>query len=203
MKPHYIFAGALFLGLAASLLGDWQACSIGPTSQTSIEINRTNDFTLTALGSPLAGQNDGIGFASGPGKLSGDCEIVAHVIKITPGKQAWAAGGIMMRESLGGGAKFIAVGCTRAHGVQSFIRSEGSDNVSQQENCSDCLPPLWLKIVRHGDHFTSYKSTDGVVWLQVNEADVVMKKTVWVGAFATSGGDAPAAEITFERVTTR
>ncbi|HTB80718.1 MAG TPA: hypothetical protein VK717_07515 [Opitutaceae bacterium] len=203
MKTPYIFAGALVLGLTVSLLGDWQACSIGPTSQTGIETNSSNDFTLTALGSPLDGQNDDMGFATGPGKLSGDCEIMAHVTKISPGKEDWATGGLMMRESLGGGSKFIAVGCTRGHGVLSFTRSEESDNVLRQENCGDCLAPIWVKIVRRGNHFVSYKSSDGVVWLQVNEADIVMKKSVWVGAFATSGGDATGVVVTFQRVTTR
>ncbi len=203
MKTPYIFAGALVLGLTASLFGDWQACSIGPTSQTGIETNSANDFALTALGSPLDGQNDDMGFASGPGKLSGDCEIMAHVTKISPGKEDWATGGLMMRESLGGGSKFIAVGCTRGNGVLSFTRGEESDNVLRQENCGDCLPPLWFKIVRRGNHFVSYKSSDGVVWLQVNEADIVMKKSVWVGAFATSGGDTTGVVVAFQRVTTR
>jgi len=135
--------------------------------------------------------------------MKGNCEIVAQVAKISPGTQDWASGGVMVRESFGAESKFFAVGCTRGHGIQNFVRTEESAAVAVQENCSNCNPPSWLRIVRQGNHFTSFKSMDGRIWLQISEADVPMKKSVWVGVFTTGGGGSPGADVSFAHVATR
>jgi hypothetical protein len=148
----------------------------------------------------LADKADAIGFASAPSKMKGDCEIAVQVAAISPGKQDWAAGGIMVRENFGVGSKFFAAACTRGHGIQSFMRSDDSAAVTVQENCVDCTPPSWLKIVRQGDHFTSYKSIDGKTWLEITEADVPMKKAAWIGVFTTGGGGSPGVDVSFAHV---
>jgi regulation of enolase protein 1 (concanavalin A-like superfamily) len=135
--------------------------------------------------------------------MKGDCEIVVQVMDISTGKQDWAAGGAMLRENFGADSKFFAIGCTRGHGIQNFVRTADSTAVATQENCTDCNPPTWLKIVRQGDHFTSYKSRDGKTWLEVSQADIAMKKNVWAGVFTTGGGDASGAAVTFTHVATR
>jgi len=212
MKTRIIFASILLQILTVPLWADWGACSIGASgaagdngpqilTSSSDTGNGTTDFSLTATGTPLADKTDSLGFASGPAKIKGDCEIVAQVVGVSQGTQDWAAGGLMIRENYGADSRFFAAGCTRSHGIQSFVRNEQGTVVAAQQNCSDCNPPIWLKIVRQGNHFTSYKSMDGRIWLEINEADVPMKKAVWVGAFATSGGGAPAAEIDFAHVT--
>jgi len=203
IKPAHVFTSVLILALAAPAFADWEGCSIGPQGQSSIQVSNASNFTLTASGNPLDGATDSIGFASGQSKLNGDCQIIARVARITPGQQDWATGGLMMRESLGGGSKFVALGCTRMQGVQSFVRSEDSGAVSHQLACADCTPPLWLKIVRTGNHIAGYKSNDGSVWLQVFATDVAMKKMVWVGVFATNGGSGPDVTLSFERAATR
>ena len=109
----------------------------------------------------------------------------------------------MLRENFGADSKFFAVACTRGHGIQNFARTGNSAAVTTRANCTDCNPPTWLKIVRQGDHFSSYKSMDGRIWLEVSQADVPMKKAVWVGVFATSGGGLPGTDVTFTHVVTR
>jgi hypothetical protein len=211
MKIRFIFASIILPFLAVSLWADWGACNIGAvggdgvqlqadTTDTSDDTTSTLAFTLSAAGAPLVDKTDALGFASGPAKLKGDCEIVAQLVKISPGTPDWAAGGVMIRENFGAGSKFFSVACTRGHGIQSFVRDQDSVLVTTQENCTNCNPPSWLKIVRKGNHFSSYKSMDGKIWLEVNETDVPMKKAVWVGVFTTSGGGPPAVDVTFTRV---
>jgi hypothetical protein len=211
MKTRLIFASILLQILTVPLWANWGACNIGPNGDVGVQIqtdtvekpDNTLNFTLSAAGAPLADKTDAIGFASAPAKMKGDCEIVAQVTNISPGKQDWAAGGVMLRENFGEGCKFFAAACTRGHGIQNFMRPTDSAAVAAQENCSDCNPPLWLKIVRQGNHFTSYKSMDGRIWLEITEADVPMKKAVWVGVFTTGGGGAPGADVSFTHVAVR
>jgi hypothetical protein len=208
MKTSLIFASIILPILTVPLRADWGACSVGPAGvQIQADPVEKPDgtlyFTISADGAPLADKTDALGFASAPAKMKGDCEIVVQVVKISQGKQEWAAGGIMMRENYTAGSRFFAVACTRAHGIQNFVRPADSAAVGAQENCSDCNPPTWLKIVRQGNHFTSYKSMDGRIWLEITEAEVPMKKALWVGAFATGGGGSPGADISFGHVATR
>jgi hypothetical protein len=212
MKIRIICASVILPILTVPLLwANWGACNIGTAGNAGIQIqadatdspNGALTFTLSAGGAPLAAKTDIIGFASDPAKMKGDCEIVAQIVKISPGTQDWATGGVMIRENFGAGAKFFAAGCTRGHGIQIFVRTDDDAAVARQENCSDCTPPSWLKIVRQGNHFTSYKSMDGRIWLKVNEADVPLKKAAWVGVFITSGGNLPPANIAFAHVAAR
>jgi len=109
----------------------------------------------------------------------------------------------MLRENFSAGSKFFAAACTRGHGIQNFVRIEDSAAVAAQQNCSDCKPPSWLKIVRHGNHFTSFKSMDGRIWLEISEAEVSMKKNAWAGVFTTGGGGKPGADVSFAHVAAR
>ena len=203
MKPAFVLASTLLLAFAAPLFGEWDGCSIGQNGQSTIETYSANSFAITVTGAPLAGQADTLGFVSGPGKLNGDCEMVARLTKISPGQQEWAAGGVMMRDNLGDGSKFIAAACTREHGVQVFLRDKDDAEIVRQQDCSDCTPPLWLKITRAGNHFVVSKSNDGIVWLQIYQSDLAMKKSAWVGTFATNGGGRESAVITFDRLSAR
>ena len=211
MKTRIIFASIILQILTVPLWADWTACNIGGGAKIGVQIqitpmekpDGTLNFTLSAEGAPLADKTDGLGFASAPTKMKGDCEIVVQVVSISPGKQDWAAGGVMIRENFSAGSKFFAAACTRGHGIQNFMRTADSAAVAAQENCSDCNPPSWLRIARQGNHFTSYKSMDGRIWLEISEADIPMKKNAWVGVFTTGGGGAPGADASFARVTTR
>jgi large repetitive protein len=232
MNTRPIFTSIIILQvLAVPLWADWAACVIGANGNIGVQIQTSAthpspgslsarewganvpsksensdgslNFTLSAEGAPLGDKTDSFGFASAPVKMHGDGEIVVQVTKISPGKQDWAAGGVMLRENFRGGSQFFAAAFTRGHGIQNFMRIEDSAAVATHENCSDCKPPSWLKIVRRGNHFTSFKSMDGRVWLEISEADVPMKMNVWAGVFTTSGGGAPAAGVTFAHVVTR
>jgi hypothetical protein len=208
MKTSLVFTSIILSILPVSLWADWGACNIGATGNTGVQLqagHKSRDdslaFTLSTAGAPLDNKTDAIGFASGQAKLKGDCEIVAQVAEISEGSPDWATGGIMLRENFGGGSKFFAAGCTSGHGILNFMRKKDDEVIAQQENCSDCIAPCWLKIIRRGDHFTSYKSMDGKVWLEINEADVPMKKALWAGAFVTSGGGQRGVDIVFAHVT--
>jgi hypothetical protein len=185
----------------------WGYCNIGQAdTKLQTDSNSTRDsasFTLGSTGAALGSNADALGFASGPAKLAGDCEIIAQVTKLSGGVTDWATGGIMIRENYGTGSKFISIGYTRGHGIQYFVRKETGAAVITQENCTDCKTPVWFKLVRRGNHFIGYQSEDGRVWLQLSELDITMKKASWAGIFATSGGGSPAVQIIFNGVSAR
>jgi hypothetical protein len=209
MKTRIIFASILLQILTVPLWADWGACNIGGDAGVQIQTTSVEKpdgalyFVLSAGGAPLADKADGLGFASAPAKMKGDCEIMLQVVSLSPGKQDWAAGGVMLRENFSAGSKFFAVAFTRGHGLQNFVRTADSAAITAQQNCSDCNPPSWLRIAREGNHFTSYKSMDGRIWLEISEADIPMKKAVWVGVFTTGGGGQPGADVSFAHVVTR
>src|SRR5258708_16424705 len=47
-------------------------------------------------------------------------------------------------------------------------------------------PPVWLELVRAGNTFTGYVSSDGVAWTSLGSTTVSMAQTVYIG-LAVSG----------------
>jgi hypothetical protein len=208
----------LFLGGSQMLLvaGDtdssppastWGYCNIGQAdTKLQADSSSTRDsasFTLSSTGAPLNSNADDLGFASGPAKLAGDCEIIAQINQLSGGAMDWATGGVMIRENYGTGSKFISIGYTRGHGIQYFVRKETGSAVSTLEICTECKTPIWLKLIRRGNHFVGYQSEDGRVWLQLSELDITMKKASWAGIFVTSGGGSPAVQLSLSGVSAR
>src|ERR1039458_9104696 len=98
MKTPIIFASIMLQVLTVPLWAGWAACDIGTDANIGVQIQNTPvekpdstlNFTLSAGGAPLADKEDDFGFASGQAKMNGDCEIVVHVVEISPGSQDWA-----------------------------------------------------------------------------------------------------------------
>src|SRR5689334_4142499 len=114
MKPAPLLFLAALAALSSPLHAQWTACSVGGDSLAALEKKPPSDFSLTVVGKALTGKSDVIAFASDQSKLIGDCEIVARVASVSSelkqNNQDWVAG-VMMRESLSTGSKFVALAC--------------------------------------------------------------------------------------------
>ena len=62
-------------------------------------------------------------------------------------------------------------------------------------------PPCWVKVVRSGDNFTAYRSSDGVNWLQVGRPQAVsMGSNILVGLGVNSGDSVTLNAVAFDNV---
>lgn len=117
---------------------------------------------------------------------SGDCEIKAKICGIGD-SDAWAKCGVMIRESLNGNSSHAFMCLTSGNGL-AFQRRCGTGYSSEHTpggNTGDC----WVKLVRRGNTFTSYKSKDGTTWTQVGACNIPMGSNCYIGIAATSHND--------------
>ncbi|HWC15392.1 MAG TPA: hypothetical protein VG498_00155, partial [Terriglobales bacterium] len=61
--------------------------------------------------------------------------------------------------------------------------------------------PYWVKLVRSGNTFTSYASSDGSHWTQLGANQTVsMTANVYIGLAVNSGSNSSQATATFDNV---
>jgi len=139
-------------------------------------------FTVNASGLRLMNRTDGFHFVYQT--LNGDGEIIARTT--APDFTGdWAEAGLMMRESLDDDAKYVMVRLRYNATVWTAWR-ESTWGVTSKLLEPYSGSPHWLKLVRSGDTFTTYRSADGQTWTALRSVTVAMNQTVVVGMAVTA-----------------
>jgi len=117
-------------------------------------------------------------------QVSGDAEIVARVSAIQ-NTDAWAKSGVMIRESLAANSANVFTALSPVNGAFLQYRSAtggSSNNLAPVTGAA----PYWVKLVRSGNNFTGYASSDGTTWVQVGSATVNMASIAYIGLAVSS-----------------
>jgi hypothetical protein len=83
----------------------------------------------------------------------------------------------------------------------AFQRRVTSGGVSTNTSGGAGTAPYWVRMVRSGNTFTAYKSTDGSSWTFVGSDTIVMGATIYVGIPLVSHRDGTLAAATVDGVT--
>jgi hypothetical protein len=164
-------------------------------------------MTLTGDGADIWGNSDAFTFAYK--SLSGDATIVAKVVSNGTGSNAWAKGGVMIRDSLDGGSMHAMMVMT-AHSAASAAGNGASfqyrattDGASGNlDSTLVVAPPYWVKLERMGDVFTGYISADGNLWQAMGTQEVIMTSPVLIGMCVTSHVSGEQRTYQFESIKT-
>ncbi|HEY5793153.1 MAG TPA: hypothetical protein VIS74_07630 [Chthoniobacterales bacterium] len=138
-------------------------------------------YTIKGSGADIWGSSDQFYFLYQ--KMQGDFEVVARVQSIA-NTNTWAKAGLMMRETLNANSKnafsMVSPGGTR---FQARAQTGGSSVTSGNGTTA----PKWIRLVRAGNVFTGYfSSDDGTTWVQSGSATISMAQTIYVGLAVTS-----------------
>ncbi len=119
--------------------------------------------------------------------LNGDGEIKARIASLTVTTRNPKVG-VMLRESLDASSKSAAVLLSTTDGTRFFARSAtgGSTNISSTNSTK--AAPLWVKVVRSGNTFSGYMSSDGIAWTQLgSNVTISMSSQIYAGLADTAG----------------
>lgn len=161
-------------------------------------------FTVKgAGGGTLVTNADGMNFVYQP--LSGDGTIIARVVS-TSGSGSQEAG-VMVRETLNSGATnaqmMYYAGASGGGGFNLTERTSTgatSDGYVSARGIS-VSPPYWVKLVRSGNTFSGYASSDGETWIQVGSSETItMAQSVYVGLYVSNLSTTALATGTFDSV---
>jgi regulation of enolase protein 1 (concanavalin A-like superfamily) len=130
---------------------------------------------------------------------TGDGSIVANVESVT-NTHAWAKAGVMFRSTLDANAPHAFMLVSAASGT-SFIRRTSAGGTSVSNTDSTLTAPRWVRLVRSGNTFTAYQSSDGTSWILAGTATITMPQTIYVGLALTSHNNTTLTTGVFGSVT--
>jgi len=125
---------------------------------------------------------------------------VARVVSLQ-NIDAWSKAGVMIRETLNANSANAFVAVTPSNGVTFQYRST-TGGASANNSTAGFTAPYWIRLVRSGNTFTGYRSSNGVSWTQQGTATAIsMASTVYVGLAVTAHNSSSLCTAVFDNVT--
>ncbi|PYV39521.1 MAG: hypothetical protein DMG06_22945, partial [Acidobacteria bacterium] len=143
-----------------SLPTPWAHQDVGSVGVTGTASYSSGTFTIKGSGADIWGSADEFHYVYQP--LSGDGQIVARVAT-QQNTDAWAKAGVMIRETLGASSVHALVAITPGNG-SAFQCRPNTGGISTHTVGSTVTAPYWLKLVRSGNSFSAYQSSNGTSW---------------------------------------
>ena len=105
----------------------------------------------------------------------------------------------MIRETLAATSRHVGVFMSATQGLIQISRPTAGGGTATSTVFASAAP-YWLKLVRSGNVFTSYRSTNGVSWTVVSTATISMATKVYIGLAVTSKSTTTLNKSTFDNV---
>ncbi|GCE10473.1 NPCBM/NEW2 domain-containing protein [Tengunoibacter tsumagoiensis] len=169
--------------------------TVGAAGSASYD-SGTGTFTVQGSGEDIWQANDAFHFVYT--SLTGDGEIIARVVS-QDNTNAWAKSGVMMRDTLNSDSLFAMQMLTPGNGAVYQWRDTSGPNAQTTTPGTETVP-YWVKLVRSGDVFTGYASSDGVNYTQVTSRTIPMGSTIYAGLEVTSHSYGTLNTSTFDNV---
>jgi regulation of enolase protein 1 (concanavalin A-like superfamily) len=175
----------------------WANRDIGSPALAGRSSESSGSFSVTGAGVDIWGSSDQFQFMYQP--ADGDVEIVARLNNLGYADQ-WSKAGVMIRQSLSASAAHAFMAGTPGKGW-AFQRRPVSGGISVHSPGSFSAPPGWVRLVRSGNEFSAYESTDGTNWEIVGTETISMSSSVYVGLAVTSHNAGLTTTASFTNVT--
>jgi hypothetical protein len=124
--------------------------------------------------------------------LSGDIDAIIKVKSIQLVTNDSKVG-IMIRDGSAVGAKHASTFIYPTQGI-GFERRINTNGNTEWSNVSGIGTPLWLRMVKIGNNFTSYYSSNGTTWIKVGQTLTLSMSNPLVGIAITSQKNGTLAE---------
>jgi regulation of enolase protein 1 (concanavalin A-like superfamily) len=174
----------------------WISQDVGSVGKDGSAIHATGTFTVKGSGADIWGAADGFRFVYQA--VNGNAEITARVSSVQ-NTDPWAKAGVMIRETLGANAKYMAMVVTPSNGLSFQYRSTtgGSSGSAGAAGAA----PKWVRVRRVGNTLTGYYSADGVTWTQAGTQQIPLNSVIYVGMAASSHNNTALSQAVFGNVT--
>ncbi len=174
----------------------WLRLDVGPVGVAGTATFGSGAFTALASGEDIEGQSDEFGFVYQP--LTGDGTITARVASIQ-NTDAWAKGGVMIRESLNADSRHAMLAMTPVNGL-AFQRRSSTGGTTSHTPGPLVAAPYWVRLTRTGSTVSAFHSPDGLAWTLVGSDSIPMAASVLVGLSLTSHNDSLLCTSVFDGV---
>ncbi|MHC4742328.1 MAG: DUF1349 domain-containing protein, partial [Planctomycetota bacterium] len=200
-KLTFLLILLLAVGTAsAALPAGWTGLDIAnPVFDTPGTSSETGGiWTLTASGNDIWGNDDEFHFCHTT--MRGDGQLTAYVSSITGGTNGWRKAGVMIRNELVDTSVHAQIISRPGTAGGSFQWRPVAGAGSSSASYGDPDTPVWVRIVREGNTFTGFTSTDGSAWTQRGSTTIDMATNVYIGLSLTSHNRSEITTATYENV---
>jgi hypothetical protein len=160
----------------------WSDQDIGQVGVTG-SVQRTGDvITIAGSGADIWGTADAFHFVDQP--WTGDGTLIVRVDSVA-NTDSWAKAGIMFRESLAPGSRYV-LAAMNPIGNAALLSRGNTDGPSEFGISVYTYTPQWLRLSRAGNTFQAYQSSDGVTWTLIGSTTVAMSASLYAGLAVTS-----------------
>lgn len=176
----------------------WNFTAIG-TSLGGARYAEAQDtsFVVSGAGTDIGGVADSEGFLYK--KISGDATLTVRLVSTI---EDFYKVGIQMRGTLAPGAQRVGItlGEKGYRMLRTCVRSSSGSSTSWTNGTNYGRAPLWMRISRVGNKFTTFLSRDSITWHQLKSTTVSMPKTYYVGMASCSGSVTTTYAAIFDHV---
>jgi regulation of enolase protein 1 (concanavalin A-like superfamily) len=180
----------------AQVPSPWTNDDVGSVGVAGGASQSSGTFSVRASGADIWGTADGFHFVYQP--LAGDGQITARVTGVTRA-HALSKAGVMMRDGLDPGdphaSAFVA-----ADGQRRLTRRLVPGGSTATVTHGAGAAPYWVRLVRTGNVFRAFFSTNGSTWISGGSTTITMSHTIYVGLAATSHNQSATTTATFTNV---
>ena len=178
------------------LPGPWKNMDIGSPAIAGLAGMQGDRFLIRGSGDDIWNQRDAFHFVYQ--EIEGDMEIIAQVYSLDE-THPWSKAGVMMRNSLKSTSRHAMMIMSAQNGsaFQRRIKDHGN---STHTKGTDAQTPHWVRLIREGNIFTGYESSDGKSWKFVDSEIIDMNKEILVGLPVTSHNDGVVCEAWLDNV---
>lgn len=191
------FVGAQPQSPMSSLPSQWDNQDIGTVGLLGSASYSGGVFRINGSGTGFAGAADSFHFVYQP--WSGDVEIIVSVTSILPTSVVPRIG-VMFRETLAPGSRQASMLVSNQNFDTRFIYRQNTNGGFTYVSGGIVYPLHYLKLVRKGNTFSGFRSTDGVTWTKVGSIIITMAASGFVGLAVTSLNNQVLATATLQDV---
>jgi poly(3-hydroxybutyrate) depolymerase len=177
----------------------WSNQDIGTTGVAgSFTSPGSGQLTVSGAGAQLSGTSDAFHYVYQT--VTGDCTIIAKVNSYTSTAN-YARSGLMIREVVPGNSRFAFMG-VMPYGYHYISHYNATDGWNGATQSIAHVFPCWLKLVRVGNNFTAFYSTDGINWGTpvCSNDSISMVSTVKIGVAVNSNNTTSTNTTVFSNV---
>ena len=141
----------------------WAVHDVGQPTVPAWGSETGGAFVFNSAGTNVSGTSDQCGLVSA--LIAGDLQLTAQFTSLTPADSAVQVG-LMVREGLSAGARQVFLSLAAAGSNQlGFCFRTNQSATATVSNAPAPAGPLWLRLVRLGNAFSGYSSTNGNTWV--------------------------------------
>ncbi len=182
----------------SSLPPPWTAAEVGSNGLPGSATHVSGTFTVKGSGIGIGGFSDGFYFVHQ--LLDGDGEIKARVVSVQ-NTAAGAKAGVMIRAGTAANVAHATTSISPVQGVR-FERRLATTYGTTVTWGGAATQPYWVRLVRSGSTFSSYKSPNGITWTLVGTAAIPqMPQSALLGLTVTSNNNSALSTALFDNVT--